>query len=161
MIDWIGGILKGGSSIIKSVGDVVDEFNLSGEEKQQFKQKFEELQQKRDSEMEQTLRQELQTKERVLVAELTQGDNYTKRARPTVVYMGLFFIFFNYCAAPMMQTFLADTAIQAFDLPVGFWTAWGGIVGSWSIARSAERIGFRNRVTGAITGNNNNPSIFK
>lgn len=97
-MDWLTKIFGGSiGTIVEQVGGVVDKFHLSGEEKQRFKLELESLLQKRDSEIEETMRAELQAKERILVAELTQGDSYTKRARPTVVYAGLAFIFLNYC----------------------------------------------------------------
>ncbi|KKL20404.1 hypothetical protein LCGC14_2455770, partial [marine sediment metagenome] len=89
-MSWLGDIFAGSAKgLIGSVGAIVDDLNLSGEEKQQFKLQMEALVQKRDSEIEQTTRIELQAKERVLVAELQQGDKFTKRARPMVVYAGL------------------------------------------------------------------------
>ena len=155
-MDWLGKLFGGATgNIISSVGDVADKFIETKEEKKRFKLELEALLQRRDSEMEQTLRAELQAKERVLVAELQQGDKYTKRARPSVVYFGLAIIFFNYCFVPLMQ-YLGDTAIQdiqPFNLPEYFWIAWGGIVGTWSVGRSAERLGYRNRVTSFVTGN--------
>ena len=80
---------------------------------------MESLLQKPDSEIEQTIRAELGAKARALVAELAQGDNYTKRARPTVVYAGLIFIFYNYCVVPTIQS-LTDAAVVAFALPTEF-----------------------------------------
>lgn len=100
-MSWFSRIFSGSlGSLVEQVGNVVDNFHLSAEEKQQFKLELEALLQRRDSEIEQTLRSELEAKERILVAELEQGDSFTKRARPTVVYAGLGFIFFNYGLVP-------------------------------------------------------------
>ena len=78
-MSWLTKILSSSvGSVVNQVGDVVDRFHLSGEEKQKFKLEMEALLQKRSSEIEATIRSELQAKERVLVAELTQGDKYTK-----------------------------------------------------------------------------------
>ena len=98
------------------------------------------------------MRQELQAKERILVAELTQGSTYTKAARPTVVYYGLFAIFANYTLIPCLQWAFGSSP-EAFALPTEFWVAWGGIVGTWSIGRSAERRGVRNKAVSLATGN--------
>ena len=135
------------SAIVDGVGGVLDKFIQDPGEKAEINLAMETLLQKRDSEMEETFRTELGAKERVLVAELQQGDKYTKRARPTVVYFGLFFFFFNYTVAPMM-------GYETLVIPVAFTAAWGGICATWSIGRSAERIGKRNRVTSAVTGSN-------
>ena len=107
----------------------------------------------------------------VTVAELKQGDKFTKRARPSVVYGGLLFVLINYILFPLIArisliicgwgaeseaavaqcTAYIDTSPLA-DLPAEFWYAWGGITGTWSVGRSAERIGINNKVTRAITG---------
>ncbi len=82
---WLGRIFGGGlGSLLGQVGGLIDRFKLPPGEKQKFMLEMETLVQKRDSEIEETIRAELGAKERVLGAELQQGDNYTKRARPTV-----------------------------------------------------------------------------
>ena len=151
-MNWLTKIFSGGvGTLVEQVGGVVDQFHLSGEEKQKFKLELEALLQKRDSEIEETVRAELQAKERVLVAELTQGDNYTKRARPTVVYAGLGFIFFNSCLVPVLaKLFGAD--MEPLELPTEFWYGWSGIVATWSIGRTMEKRGAHNRLTRAVTG---------
>ncbi len=151
-MSWITNLLGGSvGTLVGQVGGIVDQFHLSGEEKQRFKLELEALVQKRDSEIEETIRTELQAKERVLVAELTQGDNYTKRARPTVVYAGLGFIFLNYCIIPAIQS-LTGAVVEPFELPTEFWAGWSGIVATWFIGRSAEKRGGHNRMTRIITG---------
>jgi hypothetical protein len=136
---------------IAAVGDTVKKFVTTDQDRMEFQEELEALLQKRDSQVEQTIRAELDSKERVLVAELTQGDTYTKRARPTVVYFGLLVVFFNYCLVPALQTF-TGREVSPWDLPTEFWVAWGGIVSTWVIGRSAEKRGTRNRVTGFVTG---------
>ncbi|MCD6335717.1 MAG: hypothetical protein J7M27_10370 [Candidatus Latescibacteria bacterium] len=151
-MSWITNLLGGSvGTLVGQVGGIVDQFHLSGEEKQRFKLELEALLQKRDSEIEETIRTELQAKERVLIAELTQGDNYTKRARPTVVYAGLGFILLNYCIIPAIQS-LTGAVVEPFKLPTEFWAGWSGIVMTWSIGRSMEKRGARNRLTSVITG---------
>lgn len=142
--DGIGGI-------VKSVTGLIDGVHTSDEERGEIKAKLETIAQKYQSELQETLRAELHAKENILVAELTQGDPYTKRARPTVVYAGLAFIFLNYCIVPIAQSFL-QMEVKPLELPIAFWTAWGGIVATWSIGRSAERRGIKNKATNLITG---------
>ncbi len=165
-MSWISNLLGGSAgTLVKEVGNIADKFHLSGEEKQQFKLEMEALLQKRDSELEQTLRQEMESKQQVLVAELNQGDNYTKRARPTVVYFGLVLIFLNYCAIPVIQLLGGAQSIcptnsdpekcavaAGIKLPEEFWWAWGGIVSTWAIGRSFEKAGAGNRMVRAVTG---------
>lgn len=112
---------------------------------------MESLLQKRDSEIEQTLRSELQAKERILVAELQQGDAYTKRARPTVVYAGLASTLFNYTIVPVLSKILGAD-IEPLKLPEEFWYGWSGIVATWSVGRTMEKRGASNPASRAITG---------
>tara|TARA_R110000796_G_scaffold111953_2_gene223448 strand:- start:828 stop:1319 length:492 start_codon:yes stop_codon:yes gene_type:complete len=155
----IASFFSGGlSSVVDSIGGIADRFIETPDEKSAFKLEVETLLQKRDSEIEQTIRAELSAKEKVLVAELNQGDNYTKRARPTVVYAGLIFIGINYVIFPVVGRVMGLMEVTVSteplaDLPVEFWAAWGGICATWSIGRSAEKRGNRGGVVSAITGN--------
>lgn len=151
-MSWLSKIFTSNvGEVVQQVGNIVDKFHLSGEEKQHFQLEMEALLQKRDSEIEETIRSELQAKERILVAELSQGDNYTKRARPTVVYAGLVFIFINYVLIPVVSD-LFGARIEEFELPPEFWYGWSGIVATWSIGRTFEKRGAHGRVVRAITG---------
>ena len=140
------------TGIMSGVKGLVGAFKLDPEAKKEFEVKMQALLQQRDSEIEATIRQELQAKERILVAELTQGSTYTKAARPTVVYYGLFAIFANYTLIPTLQWAFGSVP-EAFELPTEFWLAWGGIVSTWSIGRTAERRGSRNKAVSLVTGN--------
>lgn len=105
------------------------------------------------------LQQLLETRERqiaeaqrdVIVAEMQQGDSYTKRARPTIVYAGLVAIFLVHVVTPVLSAFLSN-AVPSITLPEEFWYTWGGICGVWMIGRSAERIGLKSRVIDIVTG---------
>jgi len=92
--------------------------------------------------------QEIQSKERILVAELQQGDNYTKRARPTIVYVGL------------IGAIVDAINYIDFTMPSDFWYVWAGVCGVWIIGRSAEKVGSRGRLTAAVTGGKP-PSILE
>jgi hypothetical protein len=90
----------------------------------------------------------------IMVAEMQQGDNYTKRARPTLVYSGLFFIFLVHVVFPMVSWFTKNQ-LPALALPNDFWWAWGSVVAIWSVGRTVERRGTEGRlgaIAGAITG---------
>ena len=149
-MNWLAKLFTGGvGELVEKIGGT---FDLSGEKKQAFKIELERLLQERDSEIEETLRTELQAKERVLIAELQQGDNYTKRARPTVVYAGLVFVLVH----AVLKLLGGYWGIPATDLnsliPNEFWLGWSGIVATWSIGRSFEKRGSRGRLTSMITG---------
>jgi len=87
----------------------------------------------------------------IIVAEMQQADSYTKRARPTIVYAGLGFIFLVNVAFPILA-FFTGRPIPELNLPGDFWLAWGGVCSIWVIGRSAEKAGFTNTVVRSITG---------
>ena len=104
MANWISKILTSGlGKLGQDVANIVDQFKLTDDEKASLTLEMEKLQQKAASELEQSMRQELVTKERIMVAELTQGDTYTKRARPTVVTLAcsLFSLIIPSCPWPL------------------------------------------------------------
>lgn len=103
-------------------------------------------------ELETTLRATIRAKERIMVAELTQGDTYTKRARPTVVYAGLVMLLLCYVLPPYF-------GMKQIELPPEFFYVWGGIVSTWIIGRSAERKGAVGGLVGMITGNKRETSL--
>lgn len=160
MSGWVGKLFAGGiGSLAEKLGGVADRFIHSKDEQAQFKLDMEALLQKAGSELEQTMRQELQTKERIMVAELTQGDKFTKRARPTVVYFGLVVIAWNYSIVPVIGAFTIYT-MPLMPLPTEFWYAWGGIVSTWSVGRTMERRGAKNNLLTIISGNKQVPSLL-
>jgi len=99
----------------------------------------------------------------IIVAELQQGDRYTKRLRPSVGYVGLFVIVFNYVVVPFINqcyqwwaTVHANGmvfALAPIDLPDRFWEAWAVIMSVYGLGRTAEKLGARNKVVDMITGN--------
>ena len=154
----LSSILTGGlSKIMDSGGALVDRFVHSKDEQATFKLEMEALLQKAGSELEETMRTELQTKERIMVAELTQGDTFTKRARPMVVYVGLAVIVWNYSIVPTVAGFM-QISLPAMTLPMEFWAGWSGIVMTWSVGRSMERRGVKNNLMTIINGKS--PSLI-
>jgi len=87
----------------------------------------------------------------IIVSEMQQGDAYTKRARPTIVYAGLVFIFLVHVFLPG-YAFFFNKAVPALTLPEEFWWAWGGVCSVWVIGRSTEKQGMKNKLVGMITG---------
>ena len=160
---WFTDLFAGGvGDVVEKVGDTIDKFHLSGEEKQAFKLELQRTLLQRESEIEQTIRKNLEAKERILVAELQQGDNYTKRARPTVVYFGLLMIALNYFLVPAVILISGKDVIPEdfFKLPGEFWAAWGGIVATWAVGRSFEKANSSNKFSRMITGNKKQASLL-
>lgn len=181
-MSWFTRLFAGGiGTVVEKVGDTIDKFHLSGEEKQKFKLQVKQILMQRESEIEKTIRQNLESKERILVAELQQGDKYTKRARPSVVYFGLLMIALNYFFLPAALLVSGNSdkleqceeAVQSgekikincergtlFPLPQYFWAAWGGIVATWAVGRSFEKANASNRFSRAVTGTKKNTSLL-
>jgi hypothetical protein len=101
----------------------------------------------------------MQSRERVLVAELQQGDSYTKRARPSVVYVGLGVAVLQGVVTPWIEAVLRAFSDADFVMPGGFYA--GRVLGrlgghrghvvNWPQHGKARR---GNNVAGIITGNN-------
>lgn len=93
----------------------------------------------------------------VMVAELNQSDNYTKRARPTIVYFGLVVIGLNHVILPWAAWFLVEiyektVQLPKIELPTEFWYTWGGVCSVWVWGRSKEKMGSKEKIISMITG---------
>jgi len=139
------------ADLAKTIVDRVAPQKMSEADRAQTQIGLQQLLTERDNTVDQSRRD-------VIVAELNQGDNYTKRARPTIVYVGLVFIGLVHVVFPMAAAFgsLAPGAegivLPAISLPTEFWWTWGGVTGAYSIGRSAEKRGVKNKLVGMITG---------
>jgi len=147
---------KGITDVVDSVSDVIDRFTLSKEEKQEFKLEMQSRMMQLESELEETYRKELDARQEIIKAELSQGDNYTKRARPTIVYSGLAFIFLVYVIVPVIAYISGANQMPDIKLPAEFWWAWGTVVGVYGVGRSAEKMGITNKLTNYMTGSGAN-----
>lgn len=87
----------------------------------------------------------------IITAEMQQQDEYTKRARPTLVYAGLFFIFLTNVGFPIVSYFLHND-LPRLSLPTEFWWAWSGVCSLWVLGRSAEKRGVTNKLVNYIVG---------
>jgi len=85
-------------------------------------------------------------KKDIVLAELTQDDNYTKRARPTVVYSGIVVMIlemFGVRLYALGHIFEGEQLTQALNssnaILISFLTAWGAVVGIYKFSRSQEK----------------------
>jgi hypothetical protein len=147
---------KGISDVVNSVGDIVDRFTLTKEEKQNFKMEMQSQLMKLEGELEETYRKELDARQEIIKAEMAQGDKYTKRARPTIIYSGILFIFLVYVIVPVIAYISGATQMPDIKLPAEFWWAWGTVVSVYGAGRTAEKIGVTNKLTNFITGSGAN-----
>ena len=135
---WLSKVLGGGA--LEGVSSIIGRFKMDPKDKVALEQALI----ARDMNVEKTIQQELSSREKILVAELTQGDNFTKRARPAVVWTGLGVVVLNYVLGPMVVgawNLFAEAPIvySTYDLPDAFWLGWSGIVGTYSIGRTLEK----------------------
>ena len=130
------GILSGpAKGIIDGVGGIIDSLTTTDEERNDAKLAVAHLIHAENSEMEKTVRKELEAKERILVAELTQDDGFTKRARPSIIYAGLLLALGGAAAK------LLGSEVEVAGLvPSEFWYAWAGIGSSWVVSRGVEKV---------------------
>ena len=155
---FLESIVGGGiGEAVKGIGDVVDRFVTTPDEKTTAKLEIQKILAAQDAPLQETLRAEISAKEKILVAELQSGDRYTARARPTIVYVGLAVIVANDCLFPWLA-WAFGKAPPTFSLPSEFWIAWGGVVSVYAIGRTMEKRGASGGVVGAITGNGNGGS---
>lgn len=141
----------GAEGILREAGNLADKFITTDGERNEFKRQIAELVTRRTSEVEETLRAELGARRDIIVAEMAQGDAYTKRARPTVVYAGIV-IFALDAAVRAIQMSLGVGDVPTTYVPSEFALAWGSVVGLWVLGRSAEKRGAGNAIISAITG---------
>lgn len=106
----------------------------------------------------------IETSKQVILAELQQGDTFTKRARPAIIYVGLLAVVFNHMLIPFFNriaewiAIAKGTSLEAFGgltpmtLPSDFWYVWGGVASVWIIGRSAEKKGANNKLVNMIVG---------
>lgn len=147
--------LTGLGSVADFAGTLVKRFlpeKMSDAEKAQAQLEMQQMLQAREDVV-------INAKRDIMVAEASQGDAYTKRARPSIVYAGLLFIGLVHVVMPMVAWVSLAwagkpiTDMPSLSLPPEFWWAWTGVVGVYSIGRSAEKRGVASSAISLITGN--------
>lgn len=140
--------ITGLGSIADFAKTIIDKFfppSMTGAEKAEYQLKLQAMIEARESAI-------VEAQKSIMVAEMNQSDNYTKRARPTLVYAGLVFIALVHVIFPMI-TFWTKETVPTLTLPEEFWWAWTGVCAVWIVGRSVERFGNAGKVVGMITGN--------
>lgn len=159
----VAGILaKAGEGILRGAGDVLDKLFTNKEEKGLILLELEKVINARLSETEATLRHRNEMTVRVIEAEMAQGDKWTKRARPSIIYVGLLIAF---CQMVVMPTMLILQFITPEDAEVYktygshelFWGAWAAVAGIYSWGRSQEKKTTRAALMGAVADGGGSP----
>ena len=132
------------ASFAKSVVERVFPPKMTDAEKAQAEMQLQEMLQERETQV-------IDAQKSIMVAEMQQSDAFTKRARPSIVYAGLVFIFLVHVLFPIVSWFSKET-LPALVLPEQFWWAWTGVCSVWILGRSAEKRGVQSKLVGMITG---------
>ena len=149
---FLDSILGGGiGKIFDGVKGIIGQFKLAPEEKAKLDLEIYKLQQESEKMIEASYQSELEAKKSIIVAELSQGDNFTKRMRPSLGYFGMGVILFNYCIVPLIA-YIRGEAPKPFELPTEFWVAWGGMMATYTVGRTMEKRGITNQFTKIVTG---------
>lgn len=146
-MEWLSGILSGGGKVLEGAKNLISEFHLAPDEKLKFELEMQKLLAQRDSEIEQTLRQELASREKIITAEMQSGDRFTRWARPAIVWAGLAFICLTNVALPS-YAFFTSKPFPDLKLDPNFWDAWTIAVSVWAGGRSLEKMGVKNPLAG-------------
>ena len=164
VLDTVTGFFGGvGKNIFIAIADTVDRFVQTKDEASQVKQELLKLQNdyleserqfrlklqqqllEREREIEQTVRAELDARKTIMLAELNQGDLYTKRARPTILYAGLVLIGFEvFGLRPLILSSISaspDIISGSKEIFTNFLYVWGAVAGVYTIGRSTEKFG--------------------
>ena len=146
--------LTGIGSVADFAGGLVKRFlppRMSESEKAQAQVQLQEMLGQRESSL-------IESQKSIIMSEMTQGDTFTKRARPCIVYFGLFAIGLVHVILPitawvvLITTGKPLTDMPSIVLPGKFWGTWGGVCSIWVIDRSAEKRGAANKLVSMITG---------
>lgn len=123
--------------VLDGVNTLIGQFHISPEEKAQAQQaiadaaaKAQQAAQDYDVQLNTIAGQNIRTEE-------SSEDNFTRRARPAVVWMGNILIFWNYGLAPVLG---AKWHWQPVLIPDAFWWTWGTVVTGYVFSRSTEKI---------------------
>ena len=153
----IEGIVSGIGSLGGLIGGVMDRFwpaQMSEEDRAKAQLELQ-------KQVEGFIVQRVAHQRDIMMAELNQGDRFTKRARPTIVYAGLGFVFLIHVVLPMANWIavlvqgapLPET--PEMSLPTEFWWAWTSVCGVYAIGRTMEKRGAEGtvgKVAKMITG---------
>jgi len=144
-----------GGNLLSGIKDIIGTFVTDPTKKLEMEQAARELAYKQAQLVEESVQKEIEAKQAIMVAELNQEDKYTKRARPTIVYVGLAGMLVNYVALPWLAYFTKGRAeLPPIAIPDYFWGIWGGVCSLYVIGRTAEKTGvslpFMKPIPGAL-----------
>ncbi len=132
--------------LTKNIFGLVDKLHLSKQEKMEFKARAQSLVLEHEKEVGKTIRAKEEATSNIIMAEVKQDDKYTKRARPTVIYVGIILIIWSYIITPILNEYLDMDIVN--EIPDFFWYSWSGIVAVYAGGRSYEKSNKKGNASG-------------
>lgn len=131
VIEALFGVVK------DNAADVLDRIIPNKQERDAAKVELSRVLADAEAQTAEMLEEEMRAKQRIIMQELTQGDNFTKRMRPLIGYSGIILIFVVHVLVPILEALFGVTI--TVTIPSEFWVAWAGVTGLYVIGRSFEK----------------------
>lgn len=154
-LGWLKNLFTGGAGqLLKTVDQVIDNVTTTTEEKMNLelakeRLRFEIL--KTTSLMEQKaaelVQKDLAGVREQAMAELKSEDSYVRRARPSIIWVGIAVFVVNYIILPAVS-FISGKVFAPVQLPDAFWYTWGSITGGYAFLRTLEKTGTKLKLFG-------------
>ena len=123
---------------VKSIGDLIDQFHMSPEQKAQLQQAAQELEVQRDQ-IEAARDEALATlQSKNIMAESTSEDTFVRRARPSFLYVMIIGIAFSIIVFPILNLII-HKSLQMVQIPGAYLDLFGVSFLGYTGARTWEK----------------------
>jgi hypothetical protein len=149
---WYDKIIGGGlGAMAEGAASIIEALQSGKIKKAEAETMLQELKDKELARTHEDFAVELGAKERIMIAELEQGDNFTKRARPFVIYTGpvivVLLILMHYvCVFAKIPIPPTPDFVPWY---LGAWASYGSI---YAVGRTIEKYGGGSNLTKMVTG---------
>ena len=135
IISILAGPVKG---LVSSVGDIINNLHLSGEEKLAAKQKLAELEARTLLSLTEAGQTLINAQRDVLVAEAKSESVIARTWRPITMLTFVFIIFNNYVLVPYVTAF--GGTVPTLEIPNGMWALLNVGIGGYITSRGIEKV---------------------
>ena len=135
IISILAGPVKG---LVSSVGDIINNLHLSGEEKLAAKQKLAELEASTLLSLTEAGQTLINAQRDVLVAEAKSESTIARNWRPVTMLTFVFIIFNNYVLVPYVGAF--GVVIPTLEITNGMWALLNVGIGGYLTSRGIEKV---------------------
>lgn len=127
-----------GGNLLDGISKIIEDFKLPPDEKaklqlalQQNADVVKEHEEDYDSKLNDIAGQNIRAEE--------ASGQYAARARPSVIWVGLFVIVWNYCGPMQIVNHFLHLGANIIELPVWFWEAWSAVALGYVVTRSFDK----------------------